>query len=208
MIWETSVQGAHDPCAFEVLLDVADVVISAERYVVDPVRDVHVPRLLVERPKEVRVAVGGEMHVPRHFVDPHVTSHATTLAAVDHLADAVNILVVVAEAVMPCEAGRRAVVAALHLLAGNDVTLRRQTLLVEVAVCVDLVAAHDVLRIEGEELTRHDRKGDVHVDLQFLLRFALCDEHLALPLALHEDEELREEEVRRQGDSTARDGSP
>mmetsp|Transcript_29017 Transcript_29017/g.76720 ORF Transcript_29017/g.76720 Transcript_29017/m.76720 type:complete len:411 (+) Transcript_29017:87-1319(+) len=190
-----AVQGGHDACALEVLLDEGDVGVLAERHVVDGVGDVHVPRLLVQGAKEVGVAVSREMHVARHLVDLHKARDAAALAAVDHLPDAVDVLVVVVEAEVPREARGGAVVAGLDLLAGDDVALGGQPLLEEVAVRVHLVAAHHVLRVEGEQLAGHRRHGDVQVDLQLLLSLALVDEHLALPSPLEEDVQLRKEEV-------------
>mmetsp|Transcript_65466 Transcript_65466/g.175084 ORF Transcript_65466/g.175084 Transcript_65466/m.175084 type:complete len:277 (+) Transcript_65466:323-1153(+) len=96
-----AVQRVHDARALKVLGDITDVRVGPERDVVDVVRNVHVLCLLVQGPEEVRVAVGGEVHVPRHFVHLHKAGDAAPLAAVDHPLDAVHVLVVVAEAEVP-----------------------------------------------------------------------------------------------------------
>merc|ERR1712050_713907 len=59
-----SVKRTDYACAFEMLLDIANVGIRAKGDVIDPVRYVHVPRLLVQGAEQVRVAECGEVHVP------------------------------------------------------------------------------------------------------------------------------------------------
>eukprot|EP00441_Pelagodinium_beii_P024832 CAMPEP_0197676838 /NCGR_PEP_ID=MMETSP1338-20131121/87460_1 /TAXON_ID=43686 ORGANISM="Pelagodinium beii, Strain RCC1491" /NCGR_SAMPLE_ID=MMETSP1338 /ASSEMBLY_ACC=CAM_ASM_000754 /LENGTH=69 /DNA_ID=CAMNT_0043257571 /DNA_START=393 /DNA_END=602 /DNA_ORIENTATION=- len=67
---------------------------------VDPVRNVQVSGLLVERAKKEGMAVRREVQVPRHFVHLDMAPDATTFTTVDTLPDALNVLVAIAEAVM------------------------------------------------------------------------------------------------------------
>lgn len=96
MYLHDAIERADDAGALEIALDVGDVGVHAKRDVVHLVGYIEVLGFLVKGSEEERVAVGGQMEVPGNFVDFHEASYTAALAAVDALAESINVLVAIA----------------------------------------------------------------------------------------------------------------